>query len=473
MNDTLQPPADPDEKAGESARAGPARNDGGRFFQRADWLSFGLTTGAALAIYLFTLAPEVTLERSGIFSTGAFYAAVPHPPGYPLWTLYAWFFTVALPFSNIAWRVGVSSAVAGALTVGVLALMVSRSGTMILEGIAIFKRLPSKEESGLRVVSGFVAGMAFGFSDPFWYQAVVAEVWPLSMLLLSLVLCLLLRWFHAPNQRRYVVAACLVYGLTLTNSQALALAAPGLATLVTLGNPALGRDGLAAMTLLLGASLIAHLFGVFPWILAEVAQIDLLGPGYILGGIITLVISVGLAIKTGKLFTEWKTVIASGSALVLGLVLYFYLPLTSMTNPPMNWGYPRTVVGFVHDLTRGQFERIHPTDSAVRFVGQMGDYGETVARGFGLIYLAPALAPFGFLRRMRSQHRRWMLGTLAVYFCLSLLLVYFLNPPPDGHSSGLNGAFFSASYLLLALWTGYGLMVLGTVLARPFSKLVA
>ena len=105
--------------------------------------------------------------------------------------------------------------------------------------------------------------------------------------------------------------------------------------------------------------------------------------------------------------------------------------------------------------------------------GQMGDYGETVARGFGLIYLAPALAPFGFLRRMRSQHRRWMLGTLAVYFCLSLLLVYFLNPPPDGHSSGLNGAFFSASYLLLALWTGYGLMVLGTVLARPFSKLVA
>src|SRR6266550_1009407 len=145
MNENLHPRADPDEK-GKSARIDPVLHDGRRFFQRADWLSFGLTTAAALAVYLFTLAPEVTLERSGIFSTGAFYAAVHHPPGYPLWTLYAWLFTVALPFSNIAWRVGVSSAVAGALTAGVLALMVSRDGTMLLEGLRDFKRLGLKEE---------------------------------------------------------------------------------------------------------------------------------------------------------------------------------------------------------------------------------------------------------------------------------------------------------------------------------------
>jgi len=75
------------------------------FFQSIDWLSFGLTTGISFAIYLFTLAPEVTLENQGIFTTGAFYAGVPHPPGYPLWTLYAWLFTEVLPVSNLAWRV--------------------------------------------------------------------------------------------------------------------------------------------------------------------------------------------------------------------------------------------------------------------------------------------------------------------------------------------------------------------------------
>src|SRR5439155_21267722 len=93
------------------------------FFERTDWLSFWITTGLALAVYVYTLAPEVTLEFSGILSTGAMYAGVPAPPGYPLWTLYAWLFTVLLPVGNIAWRIAVSSAVAAAVACGVVALM--------------------------------------------------------------------------------------------------------------------------------------------------------------------------------------------------------------------------------------------------------------------------------------------------------------------------------------------------------------
>src|SRR5262245_5432382 len=77
-----------------------------RIFESADWLSFAITTGLALAVYRATRAPNVTLELSGIFSVGAAYAGVPGPPGYPLWILYAWMFTKLLPFSNIAWRAG-------------------------------------------------------------------------------------------------------------------------------------------------------------------------------------------------------------------------------------------------------------------------------------------------------------------------------------------------------------------------------
>ncbi len=219
---------------------------------------------AALAVYLFTLAPEVTLERNGIFVTGAFYAGVPHPPGYPLWTIYAWLFTVPLPVSNIVRRVSVSSAVAGALTCGVLALMVSRGGALLLDGRSELDRLPRKQEKLLRVISGYVAGMAFGFSSAFWSQAAVADVWPLSMLLLSLVLCLLFQRVQATEPRRYLIIACFVYSLTLTNSQALALAAPGLAMVVLLASPPLGRDGLAATTMLLAAGLADHFLGILP-----------------------------------------------------------------------------------------------------------------------------------------------------------------------------------------------------------------
>src|SRR5882762_7371319 len=90
-------------------------------FHAVDWLSFCLTVSVVLAGYLFTLAPEVTLGFSGIFSTGAMYAGIPHPPGYPVWTVYAWLFTL-LPVSNIAWRVALSSAVAASVACGLIAL---------------------------------------------------------------------------------------------------------------------------------------------------------------------------------------------------------------------------------------------------------------------------------------------------------------------------------------------------------------
>lgn len=469
MNDDSQPPApqvDSAENAAPTLGSEPALPVGGGFFRLTDWLTCAFTSLASLAVYLSTLAPQVTLGASGIFSTGAFYGGVSHPPGYPLWTLYAWFFTEALPFSNIAWRVAVSSAFAGALTCGLLALMVSRGGALMLEGIAGFKRLPMQEEKWLCGASGYAAGMAFGLCDPFWGKAVIADVWALTMLLLCVVLCLLFRWFYAPQRRSYFIAACFVYGLTLTNSQALALAAPGLALITVSGKPALGRDGLFAISLLLALSVVADRFGAFPWILAGVTQTDLFGRNYIGGGILALLVSVALGIKTRKLFTEWKTVLASGCALGLGLSLYFCLPIASMTNPPMNWGYARTVTGFVHDLRRGQFERIRPTDSVARFAEQAGGYTKMACKGFGLIYLAPALVPFCFLRRMRGPDCRWLFGCAAVYFCLSLLVLFFLNPTLDKGSLEINSPFFSVSYLLLALWAGNGLTLTGSFLAR-------
>src|SRR5207247_5423485 len=135
-------PAEP----GQAAEALPPPLLGSPVFERSDWLSFAITTVLALAIYLFTLAPEVTLEMSGELATAAVYGGVAHPPGFPVWTLYAWLFTKLLPWSNIAWRIGVSSAVAAALTCGVVALMVSRVGAIMLEGMKGFRRLDATEE---------------------------------------------------------------------------------------------------------------------------------------------------------------------------------------------------------------------------------------------------------------------------------------------------------------------------------------
>src|SRR6186713_270845 len=75
-----------------------------RLFRNVDWLTFLITFVVVMAGYYYTLAPDLTLEDSGELAVGSFYAGIPHPPGYPVWTLYTWLFTVLVPFSNIAWR---------------------------------------------------------------------------------------------------------------------------------------------------------------------------------------------------------------------------------------------------------------------------------------------------------------------------------------------------------------------------------
>src|SRR5262245_62105399 len=132
--------APPSGDAGSTSPTRPSVSKETAFFERVDWLSFGLTTVLTFAVYPWTLAPDVTLDMAGILSTAAAYGGVAHPPGFPIWTVYAWLFTKLLPFSNIAWRISVSSAVAGALTCGMIALIVSRGGALIMEGVPASRR---------------------------------------------------------------------------------------------------------------------------------------------------------------------------------------------------------------------------------------------------------------------------------------------------------------------------------------------
>ncbi|MFY8268121.1 MAG: protein O-mannosyl-transferase family, partial [Terrimicrobiaceae bacterium] len=73
----------------ESVRTGPPQE---RVWNFSDGIS-GLVAGVlAGAVYLWTAAPNVTLLDSGEFVVAAQHFGVPHPTGYPLWTLLAWVF---------------------------------------------------------------------------------------------------------------------------------------------------------------------------------------------------------------------------------------------------------------------------------------------------------------------------------------------------------------------------------------------
>ena len=111
----------------------------GPFFRRLDWGSFW--TGAILSfiVYFLTAAPSVTLEDAGELAVAGDYLGVPHPPGYPLWTMCAWVFSRALGFvtfrgqPNPAWAIAVMSGFFGAVACGLTAMLVTRTSADILK----------------------------------------------------------------------------------------------------------------------------------------------------------------------------------------------------------------------------------------------------------------------------------------------------------------------------------------------------
>jgi hypothetical protein len=431
----------------------------GPFFQQIDWLSFGVTALVALAVYLFTLAPEVTLGYSGIVSTSAKYGGVAYPPGFPVWTAYSWLFANLLPVSNIAWRVAVGSAFATALAAGLVALMVSRSGAMLLENTPAFTARKPAEQHLLRGVCGLVAGMALGLSRFVWGMALRAETWAVSVLLYTALLCLLLRWTAKPERRGFLYAAAFVYGLLLTGNQELFVMLPAILAVALVNDRELGRDLSLLTSLLAVVAWALGVAGVWRWPVSAMLR----GPGLLVAFVLVGAGGVTVTVKTRRVGSGWMPLGVCAGLFVLGLGWYLCLPFASMTNPPVNWAYARMPEGFFHQITRGQFEPWHPTDQWGRLIEQLWILGKEMGMGFGWLYLPFPLLPLGLMRRTGRCARNWLLGLAAALLCVGPLLMTLLNPPSaDLASTDLIGPYFGPMDVVLALWTGLGLMVAGS-----------
>src|SRR5216117_312709 len=294
-------------------------------FRNIDWLSFGITTLFTFIGYYLTLAPQLTLEDSGELATASMYAGVPHPPGYPVWTIYTWLFTVLFPVSNMAYRVGMSSAVAGAFGCGIVAMLVSRGSRMIIEGMAELKALDRRLENWLCIVAGFVAGMVIGFNGFMWSQAVIVEVYTLTILSLAGVLLCLLRWIYAPHQRWYLYLAFFWFGICFNNHQSLLVIALGIEVAVIAVAPKLGRS------LLLWNSVvfIAGLFGKSLGMVSVLNDNDPLLIIYCLIGIASSIGWVALLFKTRQsgleIGRDFAVIGSIGYLVLLGLAITNYV----------------------------------------------------------------------------------------------------------------------------------------------------
>jgi tetratricopeptide (TPR) repeat protein len=504
-------------------------------FRNIDWFTLAATTLVVFIAYFVTLAPDLTLEDSGELAVASYYAGIPHPPGYPVWTLYTHLFAILIPFKNIAWRVAVGEAFAGALACGLLGFIVSRGSSMMMEGIAELKNIERRWENLICVVSGFVAGTLLGFNGYMWSQSVIVEVYSFSVLSMMGVLVCLLRWIYAPHQRRYLYWAFFMHGICFNNHQSLLVIALGMEVLIIavdrqlarefffwnvvvyLGGLIAGEKGhLSVMTSNLPVFVIFNVIGLVSTIVWAWLSYSLKRPAAGILGLIVVLFGVFIQLSkrdqtdtsavgatvallwmigwrvyeaydavavrkhAGPLWDLLATIL-SGVAWILGTAFYFYMPIAGMTNPPMQWGYPRTVEGFFHAFTRGQYEKIHPTSGSgegfevvINFLrtyfGQIGIYLEGLNEEFNIVFLLIALVSFFFFLRMQKRERAWMIGIGAIFICLGPFLLMLLNPPPDRQAKELIRVFFTASHVLVAMGVGYGLTLIAASMSVYYER---
>ncbi|WP_235401346.1 protein O-mannosyl-transferase family [Rubrobacter aplysinae] len=376
---------------------------GGPWSRRAIPPVAGAVVGAGVfVLYLLTLAPGVMHYQrpevldSAMLQVHAATLSITHPTGYPTWTMLTHLLTY-LPPGNEAYMTNLASAIHGALAVAFV----------YAAAYALTRN----------VVASGVGALAFGLGQALWSQSNLAEIYALNALFEALMIFTLLLW-RARRERpdggsgdRYLLVACLLLGLAMTNHMTSGLLLPAGALFVFLVDRSRFTD-------------------------------------------------LGLVLRGAGLF-------------LVGLLPYAYLPIRSSMNPDSMEFDPSSPGRFFQLVSgsslNGNLIGLRPSD----LVGKLGDYAGYLVNNLNWALLAlAAVGLVSLLRRDRAAaaftgflFAGWLIHALAynildvyiyfipTYMVLSLWAatgaatilgaVWSLASPHSGYSRKLVGASYA------------------------------
>lgn len=365
--------------------------------RRGGWPAAAVA-GLAFVAYLATLAPGLSFEHNGTdggdLIAAAWNLGVPHPTGYPTYTLLAWLFT-RLPVGVVAYRTNLLSAVCAAGASGLLFASVrlllpgdpaipaghdaaSGEGTT---GPGRGTRLRIFLSAHAGVLLAGAAALTLAFSSLLWSQAVITEVYALLTLFAALLLWLALRW-RATGGDGLLWLAGLVLGLGLGNHLTLILGVPALFLLLW---PERRR-----------------------WL-----RLRVLLPALLL--------------------------------FLGGLGVYAYLPLAARGAPPVNWGNPQTWDRFLWVVSARQYQQFAFALDLAAIPARLATWAGLLGDQFGWWGLALALAGGAWCWR---RDRAFALCGLA-WALLAGTYAFFYN-------TGDSHAYLLPPLLILAAWWAEG-----------------
>lgn len=457
------------------------------FFTPEDWIAAAITFLIAGFAFLRFMSPEVTLEDSGELVTGAFNFGVPHPPGYPLWAFLGWVWRHFVPFGNPAYRICLMSVLTGALVVGVLTLLMTRSIMMLLRSVTWAQEIEDSMKHWIALTIGATSALLFGFNRGVWLWACVPEMRVLNVFMFIITACTFFAWMMRPQRHGFLYATILLYALGISNHQTiLVMAGPFMVGALAVGVLSVWERRPVQMAVVMPAlSTFWELFvtGLFSagagfllwaWLETPTGH-SLLDHAYTWRTIGAVAAGVAMLFFFGQRgWLNSRRALICTAMFLAGAAFYFYMPVSSSTNPPMNWGYAYTKQGFLHHITRGQYEKLNLSWPWTKdFWIQTGLFARALLQQFspplgfdndyllGLPIVAFGFATLAILFRcwndLNQRARAWLIFVWVAFLTTCFGLLTIINPGLDKQNQEINIKFFAPAHGFFVMMIGYGL----------------
>lgn len=447
-------------------------------------LAAGFTFVVSFLTYIITLAPSVSFWDCGEFIACSVTLGIPHPPGAPLFLIIGKIFSM-FPFgSDIAHRINIISALSSALTVMILYLIIAR---LIKE----FTGSPDTLNKKLSIYGGGIIGaLTFAFTDTFWFNAVEAEVYALSMLLTALCLWLVFKWmdnFKELSSIKCLIGCLYLFGLAVGVHLLNLLVIPTIFLLVFFYNRKLAYNfALIVPALFLVFGFIIPLFG------AILGVTSYPGVGIWITAIFIFIL---LYFVNKRLVLNYKLWVVVSILLFVGISTYVMIYIRANLGPVINENDPSNIERFISYWNREQYgkeslimtilprkaplwayqiEKMYLRYFAWNFMGKGTTLGpdryivETFSTK-GLYYMPLILGLFGVWYHFKRDWRR-AFAILTMFTFTGIAIVIYLNqtdPQPRERDYVYVGSFFAYS-----IWIGVGIAGMIQYASRYFKKSV-
>jgi hypothetical protein len=446
---------------------------------------------ASFGVYLLTLAPTVVFWDVGEFIAAAKMMQVPHPPGSPLFLLLTRAAMMVPVAADMAVRAHMLSALLSALGIlfGYLATV---------KMVELFRGTPSDLLDRITVYgSSAIGALALAYSTSYWGNSIEAEVYGASMLFLTAILWLILRWrerSEVPGNEKYLLLIAYLIGLSL-GVHLLAL----LAIFPVLMIIYFRKFEVTLSTFMVfGIIAVGVFIVVYPGIVKYLPGMmdgDFMGKKSVVMEYLPWLIIAAIAYGVYSTYQKRQKLLHLGLLsmllIIIGYTTYVQVVIRSNANPPMNENEPSNLARLTAYLGREQYgdaplfmprrysQEPHQQEIYTKyssdydfmfryqlnhmffrylfwnFIGSEGD-----AQDSGVSWRSTFGIPFfiGLLGMLAHFRRDWKIALvmLAAFIALGPILALFQNqqePQPRERDYFYVGAFF-----IFAVWITVGIV---------------